>query len=340
MAAILEDGRLRLTGYVGDYYYEDGFTSSDVVLALGQVDDGSDLTVHINSGGGVASEGAAIHALFKARSGVTNIVVEGIAASAASLIAMAGKTVTMSAGSVLMIHDPGGYAFGNAEQLGKTIEALEALGTAYSRVYAAKSGKTPEECRDIMKAERWFTPQQAVEEGFANATTEDVSPPVAAFDYRLYAHAPQQLTALASEKNWRVPGADKKAAPAATSHEDPKKEMTMGNQNGGDKSADTARIAVDAYKARRKAVMTLPEAKGREALAEALLDTDLDEAAIKVALSAAPVATAETSDAVEFEQRRLNGEGLNRGGGQAPQAKGDKAVLTASVDRLNKRRSR
>ncbi|MBN9056311.1 MAG: Clp protease ClpP, partial [Rhizobiales bacterium] len=161
MAAILENGKLRLTGYVGDYYFEDGFTSQDVVLALAEIDDTADLPVHINSGGGVASEGAAIHALLSARAGRTDIVVEGIAASAASLIAMAGETVTMSAGAVMMIHDPSGYTFGNSADHTKTIEALEALGTAYARVYAAKSGKTAEECREIMKSERWLTPEEA-----------------------------------------------------------------------------------------------------------------------------------------------------------------------------------
>lgn len=214
MAAIVEDGKLRLSGYVGDAFFEDGFTSGDVVVALADIDDDADLTVHINSGGGIATEGAAIHALLSARPGKTDIVVEGIAASAASLIAMAGDTVTMSLGSVMMIHDPSGFTFGTSADHEKTVEGLEALATAYARVYAAKSGKSAEDCRAIMREERWFTPEQAVAEGFADATTAAKAEPVAAFDYRLYAHAPKRLAALAKAKNWRLPDADP-AAPAA-----------------------------------------------------------------------------------------------------------------------------
>lgn len=342
MAAILEDGKLRLSGYVGDYYFEDGFTSSDVVLALAQVEDDEDLDVHINSGGGVASEGAAIHALLSARSGTTNIIVEGIAASAASLIAMAGETVTMSAGSVMMIHDPSGYTFGTSEDHSKTIEGLEALATAYARVYAAKSGKSAEECREIMKAERWLTPQQAVADGFADATTEVTADAVAAFDYRIYAHAPKRLTALASKKNWRLDGADKRAAPAA--HR-PTKEHTMSDKtNGGDKSADiekekaeAARTAVAAYQARRKAVMALEEAKGREALAETLIDTELSEDAIKTALAAAPKAQDGTAgdqqpDPKTYEASRGAGAGL----GGKPSSTSNPAAPTLIVDNMRK----
>ncbi len=317
MAAVLENGKLRLSGYVGDYYFEDGFTSSDVVLALAQIEDESDLDVHINSGGGIASEGAAIHALLSARPGTTNVVVEGIAASAASLIAMAGDTVTMSAGAVMMIHDPSGLTWGTSEEHSKTIEGLEALATAYARVYAAKSGKTPEQCREIMKSERWFTPQQAVDEGFADATTEVRSDAVAAFDYRTYAHAPKRLVALSNQKNWSAP--TMKAAPAA---QRPAQEKTMADKtNGGDNSADTekatadaGRAAVVAYQARRKTVLAMEEAKGREALAETLIDTELSEEAIKTALAAAhaaPTTVSALSDTAELEKRRLNAEGLN-----------------------------
>ena len=226
MAVILDGGKLTLSGFVGDYYFEDGFTSSDVVLALAEVEENSDLEVHVNSPGGIASEGAAIHALLSARPGTTNIVVEGVAASAASLIAMAGATVTMSAGAIMMIHDPSGYTFGTSNDHSKSIESLEALATAYSRVYAAKSGKTPDECREIMKAERWFTPEQAVAEGFADATTEIKAAPVAAFDYRIFAHAPQRLKTLASKKNWSLPEANNPAGSAAPSSQNQEKSMT------------------------------------------------------------------------------------------------------------------
>ncbi|KKX24320.1 head maturation protease, ClpP-related [Rhizobium sp. LC145] len=347
MAAIIEDGKLRLTGYVGDYYFEDGFTSQDVVLALAGIDDDSTLDVHINSGGGVASEGAAIHALLTARGGETNVVVEGIAASAASLIAMAGATVTMSAGAVMMIHDPAGYTFGNSAAHGKTVEALEALATAYSRVYAAKSGKSPEECREIMKAERWLTPEEAVNEGFADETTEQKAKPVAAFDYRLFAHAPKHLTAMAKKKNWSLPAT--MAASAAQPR--PTEETSMTDKERAEQlAAENAKLKADLEKAgggieaalkadreRREAIMGLEESKGREALAEHLFTLGNTVEQAKATLSVSPKAAVEEDNPGDYRPRRMNAQGLNKPD-LASSTRGDRAVLSASVERANKRR--
>jgi ATP-dependent protease ClpP protease subunit len=321
MAAIVEDGKLRLSGYVGDYYFEDGFTSADVVFALSQIEADAELAVHINSGGGIATEGAAIHALLSARPGVTNVVVEGIAASAASLIAMAGQTVTMSAGAVMMIHDPSGYTFGNSDDHSKTIEALEALATSYARVYAAKSGKTADECRDIMRAERWLTPDEAVAEGFANDTTESKAKAVAAFDYRLFAHAPKSLVALSKAKNWSMtanppPKNQNPTSTKETTMNDKERAESLASENAGlkaqiEKLTASADAAVQQDRERRAAIMALDEAKGREALAEHLFSTGLSVDAAKATLSVAPKA----ADAGEQEYqppRTMNAQGLNR----------------------------
>jgi ATP-dependent protease ClpP protease subunit len=328
MAAILNGGELTLSGDVGDYWGGDCFSYAQVVVALAQIDDDEDLTVRLNSGGGVATEGAAIHALLARRTGTTNIVVDGMAVSAASLIAMAGDTVTMTLGSYMMIHDPASITIGTSDDHLKTIEGLEALATAYSRVYAAKSGKTADECREIMKAETWFTAEQAVEAGFADASDEEKARPVAAFDYRLYAHAPKRFAAMAAKKNWRREDADT-AATAASNRPTEEQSMTD-TTNGGEGTADLAKATADA-KNRIKAIMTSEEAKGREDLANHLAyDTDTAAEAAVAMLAKAPKASVETKqdDATAYEQRRLNGEGLS--GGQA----GGKTGATASANLL------
>lgn len=355
MACILDDGELTLTGDVGDLWFDDHFTHGDVVLALAQVDDASRLTVYLNSGGGIAYEGAAIHALLSRRAGVTDIVVDGVAASAASLIAMAGDTVTMSAGSLMMIHDPAMITFGNSAEHGKTVEMLEALATSYARVYAGKSGKSAGECRAIMKAEKWLAPDEAVSEGFADKTTEKESVAVAAFDYRAYAHAPQRLKALASKKNWRLPDASKPAASSAADPRQPQENPmtdkeradalaaeieTLKAQMKSSKDADATaamqeelaelRAERDA-RANTDAIMALEEAKGNEVQAKALADAGVGAEKAKAILAAAPKAESGGND-----RRRLNGEGLTGGG--APSAKGDKSVLAEAVARTNKRR--
>lgn len=335
MAAIVEDGKLRLSGYVGDYYFEDGFTSSDVVVALAQIDRDSELDVHINSAGGIASEGAAIHALLSARPGTTNVVVEGIAASAASLIAMAGATVTMSAGSIMMIHDPSGMTWGTSDDHAKSIEGLEALATAYARVYADKSGKTAAECREIMKAERWFTPEQAVEGGFADATTEGRKAAVAAFDYRLFANAPKRLVALAKSKAWRLPDTE---MPAQSAGKPSQKENTMTDKEHADAIAAAVATAVKADRERRAAIMALDETKGREVLAEHLAGKgeSVEDAKATLAASpkAAPVAAADPS-AYDAHRVTASGQALPQGD---KKPEGAAAGWAKAAETINKRR--
>lgn len=345
MAVIVEDGKLRLSGYVGDYYFDDGFTAAEVVVALAEFDEDAEIDVHLNSPGGIATEGAAIHALLRERTGTTNIVVEGIAASAASLIAMAGTAVTMSAGSIMMIHDPSGFTFGTSAEHEKTVEQLEALATAYARVYAAKSGKSAEDCRAIMKRETWLTPEQAVAEGFADATTEEKAAPVAAFDYRVFAHAPAPLVALAKRKKWAFEARQEAAPPAPPRQQ---QETSMTDKAGGDDAAELKRLreenaqmkAKEQDRERRDAIMALPEAKGREKQAEALADAGVTAEAAKKILAAAPAPASEEEEPenpepTAYERSRATAAGLN--GGKPPAGKGDKSVLAAAVARTNKR---
>ena len=308
MACILDGSKLTLSGTVGDDWWGDAFTYEDVLLALAAVDDASDLTVHINSGGGGATEGAAINALLAARTGRTDVVVEGIAASAASLIAMAGETVSMADGAVMMIHDPAGFTMGTSADHAKQIEALEALATAYARVYAAKSGKTTDEAREVMKAERWYAADEAIAEGFADAKIERPAAAVAMFDYQQYAHAPKKLRAQA--KNWLKanPQAARSAAPG-------QKETKMTDKTPADAKPadqpDVAKAQADAVKAdreRRAAIMALDEAKGREALAEHLYaTTEMSVDAVKATLAAASATEKPQPDAAKLATAGLGG---------------------------------
>lgn len=340
MAAILDGQTLTLSGFVGDNWFGDGFTYDDVLVALASIEDDSDLTAVINSGGGYATEGSAIHALLARRAGRTHVLVDGVAASAASLIAAAGETVSMSRGSIMMIHDPAGSTFGNSADHQKTVEALEAMATSYARVYAAKSGKSAEDCRAIMKAETWLTPEQAVEQGFADAVAEDDAAAVAAFDYRIYAHAPSDLRAVALANGWTFTAAraasnrtpPKASAPAPTGQK--KETPTMTDKTKADTNAaelETAKAtaASDAVKAdreRRTAIMALPEAEGRAALAEHLhASTDMSVDEVKATLAAAPVGgeplLEPTPSPEAYDKKRATASGLAQPGGKGGDGK-------------------
>ena len=204
MAVLVNDNEIVLTGTVGESYWGDGFTAVEVITALAKVGRDTDIVVRLNSGGGIATEGAAIHAALSAHKGNVDLVVEGIAASAASVIAMAGDKISMTLGSVMMIHDASTFAWGDAAELTKAVSALDTLSNAYASIYADRTGKSAAEMRDLMKAETWLTADEAVATGFADdaASADNDNEPAeaSAFAYAPHQHAPERFVALAGEQ--------------------------------------------------------------------------------------------------------------------------------------------
>ncbi|SFU00125.1 head maturation protease, ClpP-related [Sedimentitalea nanhaiensis] len=162
--------------------------------------------IRLNSGGGIAFDGAAIHSVLADYKGHVTIVVQGIAASAASVIMMAGDRIEMSAGSILMIHDPSqdmtSYR-GTSEEHRRVAASLDKISEAVAHIYAQRSSKPISEIRQIMSAESWFTPDEAVSAGFADVAVSDGEPASPAeFDYRAYAHSPTNLIQMSVHNHW------------------------------------------------------------------------------------------------------------------------------------------
>jgi ATP-dependent protease ClpP protease subunit len=171
-----------------------------VVEALAGME--GDITVRLNSAGGIATDGAAIYNALKRHDGAVTVTIDGLAASAASLIAMAGDTIVMPLGSLMMIHEPAGITLGTADEHRRTADTLETMGGVYAEVYADRSGRGEAEIRKMMKAETWLTPKQAVEKGFATTVDEakDAATADATFDYGTYRNAPAHLVASARDR--------------------------------------------------------------------------------------------------------------------------------------------
>lgn len=215
MAVLVSGSEIVLSGTVGDLFWSESFTAGDVIAALAQVGRENDVTIRLNSGGGIATEGSAIHSALVAHRGKKTIIVEGIAASAASIIAMAGDDVVMSLGALMMVHDPSGFTYGTVEDHELQVRALTAFATAMAGIYADQTGKSLDEARADMRAELWMTPEEAVSRGYADRIagrpSNDNSEPTA-FDYRLYHHPPEPIVALADQRAWT------KRAPLAAAH--------------------------------------------------------------------------------------------------------------------------
>lgn len=308
---ILVNGELVLYGFVGDNYWDEGFTDLDVIYALAEVGRSSDITVRINSGGGYTDHGIAIYNALVAHQGNVDVIIDAMAASCGSLIAMAGDTITMRAGSEMMIHGPSGGVWGKASDLEAYAEHARNLGRGMAEIYADQSGEDIEDLIAEMEGEIWLTPDQAVERGFATDAVKKKSSTIAAFDFRQYANAPERLVAMAKKEDWTFTASAPKAASAAKTKakkEKPKmaKQPATADLNPAPPTATT--VSADDVKARIKAITEDDAAQGYENLAKHLaFDTDMPTeealAALKAAASDAPTVE-EPVDPKGYQARR------------------------------------
>lgn len=127
-----------------------------------------DVTVWINSPGGNVFAAAEIYTMLKDYKGRITVKIDAIAASAASVVAMAGDVVQMSPVAMLMIHDPSTVAMGNTKDMEKAIEVLNEVKESIINAYASKSGLSHARIANLMSNETWMNAKKAVELGFAD----------------------------------------------------------------------------------------------------------------------------------------------------------------------------
>lgn len=196
MRAAAGDAPATLT-LMGDVGFD--ITASGVAAALKGLAEDAPLTVSLNSYGGDALAGIAIHNMLARRKRRPTMIVEGIAASAASLIAMAGERIVMPANAFLMIHEAWGAAMGDADTMRGQAEVLEQISGAYRRTYAARTGLEEEEVAAMMAAETWLDAETAVAKGFATEAAEPAAVQAfAALPLARFTRVPAPLAALAA----------------------------------------------------------------------------------------------------------------------------------------------
>lgn len=162
-----------------------GITASDFVKELQDVKAKS-ITLHLNSPGGDVFDGFAIYMALKEHPATINVQVDALAASIASVIAMAGDKVTVARNSQLMIHDGYTLAGGNAEALRKSADLLDKISDNIADVYAQKTSTDAPAWRAKMQAETWFSAQEAVDAGLADEIRGEDSEKNS-FDLSIYA---------------------------------------------------------------------------------------------------------------------------------------------------------
>lgn len=162
----------------------------------------NNITLSINSPGGDVFAGIAIYNALRNSGKNVTVRVLGVAASAASLIAMAGNKIVMPENSFLMVHNPWTFAMGNAEELRDTADVLDKIGASLTATYVARTGQSEEDVKKLLAEETWLSAEDAVAMGFADEV-EPLLKVAASFDLdRLPEHIKAAITPEPVAEGW------------------------------------------------------------------------------------------------------------------------------------------
>lgn len=183
------------------YIYEEigwfGITASQFTRELALISTPV-INLHLNSPGGDVFDGIAIYNALKAHRARVNVVVNSIAASIASVIAMAGDRVTMARGALMMIHEPFALVIGDSRDMRKAADSLDLMGESIAGIYQARAGGDAAQWRAAMAEETWYSAEEAVQAGLA----DEVGAQAAAkntFDLSIFRHGPRPEAAHEGE---------------------------------------------------------------------------------------------------------------------------------------------
>lgn len=174
-----DDATITMFDVIGeDFFTGGGVTAKRIGAALRAIGE-RDVTVKINSPGGDMFEGIAIYNLLRDHPAKVRVQVMGIAASAASIIAMAGDEVTMGLGTFLMVHNAWGVVVGNRNDMRDAAATFESFDSALADIYEARTGLKRAEIVKMMDSETFMAPTEAVDMGFADDIDDGLASPPA-----------------------------------------------------------------------------------------------------------------------------------------------------------------
>lgn len=206
-------GEVYLYDVIGDSW--EGTTGKQFADDLKAIGDVSTLNIYINSPGGSVFDGVAIHNVLKRHKARKVVQIDGIAASIASVIAMAGDEIRIASNGMIMIHDPWAITMGTAEEMRKMADSLDKVGDAILATYVERTTTDEDQLAQWMADETWFTAEDAVEAGLADVVGDEVA--IAAFadmDLSPFRRVPETLAkVVAPEKEIDEP-LDAKPHPA------------------------------------------------------------------------------------------------------------------------------
>lgn len=159
-------------GYIGDDW--DGVSATTFANLLSDIGNGG-IDLHINSGGGSVFDGIAMHAALRNHASDVVSYVDGLAASAASFLAMAGNEIVIEKPAKMMIHEASGIVLGNKREMRQLADVLEELDGTIAEMYVDRAGGKAADWLTRMEATTWYSAAQAVEAGLADRVANDNS---------------------------------------------------------------------------------------------------------------------------------------------------------------------
>jgi ATP-dependent protease ClpP protease subunit len=190
---------LQIYDVIGADMFGQGITASMVKASMDDQDDYDDIQVNLNSPGGDAFEGVAIYNVLKNSGKPVCVIVDGIAASAASIVAMAGDTITMGEGSMIMIHEAMALCAGFADDMRQMADTLDTVSASIADIYVSRTKNSKTSVLEMMKAETWMGAKDAVNNGFATAVAGKAKVSNS-FDLSAFKNVPEELKNTAKTK--------------------------------------------------------------------------------------------------------------------------------------------
>ncbi|WP_241507904.1 head maturation protease, ClpP-related [Pseudomonas aeruginosa] len=175
-----------------------GITALQFARDLKAMGDLTKINLHIHSPGGDVFEGTAIYNLLRNHPASVDVYIDGLAASMASVIAMAGDTIYMPENAMMMVHKPWGIQGGDADDMRRYAELLDKVEDTLVMAYANKTGKSADDIKALLKEETWMNGREAVAAGFADQLTEPLRAAAHLSSKRMqeFAHMPEALKTL------------------------------------------------------------------------------------------------------------------------------------------------
>lgn len=176
-----------------DWWSDSGVDAVGFADQLKAIPKGRKINVRINSPGGNVWDGLTIYNLLRDRKQDVTCYIDGVAASIASIIALAGEKVVMPKNAMMMIHDPSGMCAGTAEDMRKMAECLDRHKDSLVSIYVDETGQSEAKIREKMSAETWFTGQDALDFGLCTDLSEEVQIAASAHDFSRFRNVPDSL---------------------------------------------------------------------------------------------------------------------------------------------------